>query len=83
MPAMSPLKVVTEKDRKLPEEKRSIKADLFSPVASGPFYMFFLKIYRLAVFFLSFSDGHTVRIMVMKQAAPPMKLEMGSARNTP
>lgn len=39
--------------------------------------------YRPSAFFFSPSAGHTVRIMVRKQAAPPMKLEMGSARNTP
>lgn len=64
--------------RKEKHENRSLFAGGFRS-----FLVFNLKFYRRTVFFLSFSDGHTVRIMVIKHAAPPMKLEMGSARNTP
>lgn len=73
-------------DRKGPETAGRKEKHKGRSLFTGGFRSFlhvFLKIYRFAVFFLSFSDGHTVRIMVMKQAAPPMKLEMGSARNTP
>ena len=56
-------------------------------MCSAPFSKRMWKItdyMRPGVFLVSFpSLLHTVNIMVVKQAMPPTKLEMGSARNTP